>query len=117
MASLNLLEAPGFYDRLFGIAEKLREALRVTFSRHRMPVTVFGEGPMWHFVFGDKVPTNYRELVASDTKRLIAFDNELLRMGIFVLPNNRRFVSIKHSDDDIELTAEVFDRICRRLNA
>jgi glutamate-1-semialdehyde 2,1-aminomutase len=116
MASLNLLEAPGFYDRLFGIADKLREALRVTFSRHRMPVTVFGEGPMWHFVFGDRVPTNYRELVASDTKRLIAFDNELLRMGIFVLPNNRRFVSIKHTDDDIELTAEIFDRVCRRLN-
>jgi glutamate-1-semialdehyde 2,1-aminomutase len=116
MASLSLLEAPGFYDRLFATAEKLREAIRVVFSGHRMPVTVFGEGPMWHFVFGDKVPTNYRELVASDTKRLVAFDNELMRNGIFVLPNNRRFVSIKHTDDDIEMTAEAFDRACRKLN-
>jgi glutamate-1-semialdehyde aminotransferase len=39
-----------------------------------------------------------------------------MRNGIFVLPNNRRFVSIKHTDDDIEMTAEAFDRACRKLN-
>lgn len=113
LASLKLLEAPGFYDRLFSIADRLRERLSQVFSRHNMKVTVFGEGPMWHFVFGDKAPSNWRELLAMDQKQGIAFDNELLRNGIFVLPANRRFVSIQHTDDDIEQTAEVFDRVCR----
>jgi len=117
LASLTLLEEPGFYDRLFGIADNLRERLRSTFSRHGMKVTVFGEGPMWHFLFCDKAPTNYREILATDQKQQVAFDNELLRMGVFVLPGNRRFVSIKHSDDDIELTVEIFDRVCRQLKA
>ena len=117
LATIGVLEEPGFYDRLFAIADRLRHGLQEVFDRHRMGVVVFGEGPMWHFLFADRVPENYRDIVASDTKKLVRFDVELIRQGIFVLPANRRFVSITHTDRDLSDTFEAVDRACRAFNA
>lgn len=117
LACIGVLEEPGFYDRLFGIADRLRKGLQEVFDRHQMGVLVFGEGPMWHFLFTDRVPTNYRDILASDNKKLIRFDVELIRQGIFVLPANRRFVSIAHTDRDLEDTFVAFDRACRAFKA
>lgn len=117
LACIAALEEPGFYDRLFGIARDLRAGLQEVFDRHRMGVVVFGDGPMWHFLFADRPPENYRDILASDTKKLIRFDGELIRQGIFVLPGNRRFVSIAHGPNDLEETFVAFDRACRAFLA
>jgi glutamate-1-semialdehyde 2,1-aminomutase len=115
IATLDVLEQPGFYDKLFGIADKLRDGIRKVVDRHSMGITVFGEGPMWHTLFTDKVPESYSDVLASDQKKLIQFDGELIRQGVFVLPGNRRFVSIAHTDQDLEDTFEAFDRVCVKL--
>jgi glutamate-1-semialdehyde 2,1-aminomutase len=113
LATIAVLEEPGFYDRLFSIADRLRSGLQQVFDRHNMGVIVFGDGPMWHFLFTDRVPENYRDILASDNRKLVRFDIELIRQGIFVLPGNRRFVSIAHTDRDLADTFEAFDRACR----
>jgi glutamate-1-semialdehyde aminotransferase len=51
-------------------------------------------------------------MLASDLPRQAAFDTELLRQGIFVMPNTRRFVSICHDADGLALTLEAADRAC-----
>ena len=117
LATIAVLEEDGFYERLFGIADRLRRGLQQVFDRHRMGVVVFGDGPMWHFLFTDREPDNYRDIMASDTKKLVRFDVELIRQGIFVLPGNRRFVSIAHTDRDLDDTFDAFDRACRAFNA
>lgn len=117
LACIAVLEEPGFYDRLFGIADRLRRGLQEVFDRHRMGVIVFGEGPMWHFLFADRAPQNYRDILAADGKKQVRFDVELIRQGIFVLPANRRFVSIAHTDRDLEETFVAFDRACRAFKA
>lgn len=113
LATIGVLEEPGFYPRLFGIADRLRRGLQEVFDRHQMGAIVFGDGPMWHFLFTDREPENYRDILASDNRKLIAFDVELIRQGIFVLPGNRRFVSIAHTDQDLDETFDAFDRACR----
>ena len=110
---MDTVEEKGFYPRLFGIADRLRKGLQEVFNRHGMGVVVFGDGPMWHFLFADRVPQNYRDILASDQKSLARFDAELIRQGIFVLPGNRRFVSICHTEYDLQDTFEAFDRACR----
>jgi glutamate-1-semialdehyde aminotransferase len=67
---------------------------------------------MWHALFADRAPENYRDILATDLKKLVAFEAELFRQGIFVLPNNRRFISIMHTDRDLEATFEAADRAC-----
>ena len=78
-----------------------------------MGILTFGEGPMWHMLFTNKVPQNWRDIISTDTKEMNAFEAELLRQGLFILPGNRRFISIKHTEDDLEKTFEAADRACR----
>jgi glutamate-1-semialdehyde aminotransferase len=40
---------------------------------------------------------------------------EFLRRGLFVLPGNRRFISIRHTEDDLEATFEIANQVCRTL--
>lgn len=117
LATLDIIEEPGFYDHLFAKADRLRDGVRRVLDRHAMGAVVFGEGPMWHMLFGDKVPASYADVLAADGAKLVAFDTELMRQGVFVLPANRRFVSSEHTEEDFEATFEAFDRACRRLKA
>ncbi len=113
LATLDVLEQAGLYDRVFAMADKLRAGLQEVADRNGMGLTVFGEGPMWHFLFAAKPPVSYRDITATDTKRQARLETEMLRQGLFVLPNNRRFISITHTDDDLLQTFDAFDRACR----
>lgn len=112
LATLDVLEEPGIYDRTFAFADTLRAGLQRIFDHHQMGILTFGEGPMWHMLFTNKVPQNWRDVIATDTQKMAAFEAELLRNGLFVLPGNRRFVSIMHTDADLEQTYEAADRAC-----
>lgn len=113
LATLDVLEQPGVYESVFAMADKLRAGLQEVYDRHGMGLIVFGEGPMWHAIFSDKVPQSYRDIAATDTRRLAAFECEMFRQGVFLLPNNRRFISITHTDADLEATFAAADRACR----
>lgn len=115
LASMDVLEQPGVYERVFKMADKLRTGLQAVFDRHSMGILTFGEGPMWHMLFTDREPVNWRDIVATDTRKMSAFEVELLRQGLFVLPGNRRFVSITHDESDLDLTFEAADRACRQF--
>lgn len=117
LATMDVLEEPGLYDRVFAMADRLREGLQRVFDRHNMGILTFGEGPMWHMLFTDRIPTCWRDIVATDTKKMNAFETELLRQGLFILPGNRRFISIRHDSDDLEQSFEAADRACRAFKA
>ena len=117
LAVMDVLEQPGVYGRVFDMADKLRAGLQEAADRHAMGLTVFGDGPMWHFLFADKPPVSYADVIATDLKKQAALEVEMLRQGIFVLPNNRRFISITHTDDELQQTFAAFDRACRAFKA
>ena len=112
LATLDVLEQPDLYKNVFAMADKLRAGLQRVFDKHDMGLLVFGEGPMWHALFTKRAPENYRDILGTDLKKLVAFEAELFRQGIFVLPNNRRFISIMHTDRDLEDTFAAADRAC-----
>ena len=39
----------------------------------------------------------------------------MLKHGVFALPGIRRFVSAVNTDDDLALTVEALDAVCRTL--
>jgi glutamate-1-semialdehyde 2,1-aminomutase len=117
LAVLDVLSEPGLYGQVFAMADKLRAGMQEVADRNAMGLTVFGEGPMWHFLFADKPPVNYGDILRTDMKRQAALETEMIRQGIFVLPNNRRFISITHTEDDLAQTFDAFDRACRALRA
>jgi glutamate-1-semialdehyde 2,1-aminomutase len=117
LAVLDVLSEPGVYERVFAMADKLRAGIQEVADRNDMGLVVFGDGPMWHFLFADAPPVNYGDILRSDLKRQGALETEMIRQGLFVLPNNRRFISITHTDDDLTQTFEAFDRACRAFKA
>lgn len=115
LATLDILEEPGVYDRVFAMADKLREGLQKVFNKHDMGILVFGRGPMWHMLFTEKEPQNWRDVISAANPKMALLEAEFLKHGLFVLPGNRRFISIRHTEDDLESTFEIADRVCRKL--
>ncbi|MGH6952613.1 MAG: aspartate aminotransferase family protein [Alphaproteobacteria bacterium] len=115
LATLTELERPGTYESLYRLGDELRRGLRRIVERHALGAIVCGYGGIWHILFTNKEPRNHRDVMAADGKRLVAFDTELIRQGVFVLPGTRRFVSLVHGERDFEDTFRAFDAACRRF--
>ena len=113
LATLKELRRPGVYERLYERCATVRTGLQQILNRHGIPAICFGDGPMWHMLFTDRVPRNHRDVMAADKKALMAFDYEMIRQGLFVLPGNRRFVSLAHDDQVLEDSFAAFDAACR----
>jgi glutamate-1-semialdehyde 2,1-aminomutase len=115
LAALDVLSAPEVYERVFAMAETLRVELRKIIARHGLPARILGYGPMWHVIFAERDPLNYADLLAADNVKLMKLEHALIREGLFVHPGQRRFVSIAHTEQDLDDTLVGFDRACRMV--
>lgn len=115
IAAIETLSQSGVYERVNALSAELRRGVQQVFDQHGMRVLVFGYGPMWHMMFTDREPTCYADVLAADGASLMRLERELIRQGLFVLPGNRRFVSIAHTERDIEDTLPAIDLACREF--
>ena len=115
IAAIETLSKAGVYERVNALSDELRRGVQQVFDRHDMKVLVFGYGPMWHMLFTDREPTCYADVLAADGASLMRLERELIQQGLFVLPGNRRFVSIAHTERDLEDTLPAIDEACREF--
>jgi glutamate-1-semialdehyde 2,1-aminomutase len=61
---------------------------------------------MFGFFFGDRLPQNYPEVLATDKERFNRFFHGMLERGVYLAPAlyEAGFVSTAHSQADIEAT-------------
>jgi len=114
-ATLAELKKPDFYSALDAKGDALRAELQAVLERRGMEAVCCGGGSFWQILFLNRVPRNYADMLDVDNARNKALDEALIKEGIYVLPNVRRFVSAAHTDDDIEATAKALDAACRRI--
>ncbi len=112
LATLLRLKQPSFYRELNDYSARLRQALAERLKKHDVPAVIVGEGSLWHVLFRETVPVNHGDVMASDMRALRAFDDHLIRSGIFVLPGVRRLVSAAHDGNDFDKTVAAFDAAC-----
>ena len=115
MATLDILSEPGFYARLHATAEAFGAECQAVLDRHGLPAIVTGRASLWQILFAGRDPVNHADIMRSDRARSRALDLELLKNGIYVLPNVRRFVSAAHGSDDFEETLKALDAACRSV--
>ena len=84
-------------------------------EKHGHPALVETAASLWHIMHIDAPPQSYTDLLASDRAANVAFDTELMRNGINVIPGLRRFVSAAHTDEDFERTIAAVDAVCRTV--
>lgn len=115
LATLAELRQPGVYEALAKTGDDLRKACQKVFNRLNVPALAVGEASFWQILFLNKPPRNYADVMNSDMKRSKELDLELIRQGLYVLPNTRRFVSTVHTQQDLEDTVRALDAACREL--
>jgi glutamate-1-semialdehyde 2,1-aminomutase len=113
LAALGELRQPGVYDRLNGQSEVLRREAQAVFDRHGLPVVSYGVGSFWNVLFRDGIPASHADMMAGDMASSREFDFELVRQGLYVLPINRRYLSLAHDDAIVEETLRRVDAACR----
>ena len=101
LATLAELRRPGAYERLFRTGARLREGLAARVS---------GEAPVFDIVFTDREVVDYRATLTADRDRIRRFNEECVRHGV-VKAVNKIYVSLAHTDADVDETLGVFERI------
>jgi glutamate-1-semialdehyde 2,1-aminomutase len=118
IAALVELRKSGVYERLAAIGRRLREGMADLAARQGVPLQALGEGPIAQPVFIDpkRQITMDRDLREADGKRGNRLGLELVRRGVFVVPGSKMYLSLAHSDADIEVTLAAFAEALRAVS-
>jgi glutamate-1-semialdehyde 2,1-aminomutase len=108
LATLAELRKAGVYQKLFATGTRLRDGLAALARRHGMPAQVSGEPPVFDIIFTDSPIVDYRATLTADRRRIALFNEECLKRGV-VKAVNKIYVSLAHSDADVDATLAVFD--------
>jgi glutamate-1-semialdehyde 2,1-aminomutase len=98
------------YGDLFRRGEALRDGIAAILRKCGHQVCAAGEGPVFHLSFNGCQPQNYRDLLTADKHKYSAFLLALLDEGVLPLPDGRWYLSVAHSDEDIQRTLEAVER-------
>ena len=106
LKTLELLRAPGFYERLDALAEGLVAGLRAEADRASVALTINRVGSMFTPFFTAEAVTDYASAKKADTAAFGRFFRALLERGIYFPPSQfeAAFISSAHSEDDIAET-------------
>ncbi len=116
LAMLDELSRPGTYERMNRFTDELCKACQQVLDKYGIPAIAQNTGSLWQILFMDRTPENMSDMLASDQAAMRRLDSELMKQGQYVLPGVRRFVSVVHTDQDLEDTIRGLDTACRAFN-
>ncbi len=100
------------YRGLRARADRLREGIAGALYETGIPVTISGDGPVFQVSFMSAPAINYRDTLRAQTARYVDFAMGLLDKGVLSLPDGRWYVSIAHTEEDIDRTLEAVRSLC-----
>ncbi|MGO4540099.1 glutamate-1-semialdehyde 2,1-aminomutase [Paenibacillus sp. 2TAB19] len=117
IACLELLQEPGIYDRMDGLAARLADGLRFAAKQYNIPLTVNQIKGSFSAHFCDHQVTNYDEAQDTDGERFGKFFRLMLDQGINLAPSKYEawFMTIAHTQADIDATIEAVNKAMAQL--
>ncbi|ADV28479.1 glutamate-1-semialdehyde-2,1-aminomutase [Pseudoxanthomonas suwonensis 11-1] len=106
LAMLELIQAPGFHERLSAATVRLCEGLEAAAREVGVAVTTNQVGAMFGLFFTDQKVETYAQATACDTAAFNRFFHGMLERGVFLAPSayEAGFVSSAHDDAVVEAT-------------
>lgn len=106
LAVLDEIRSPSVFARLEESGRRVEEGLRESLARKGVRACVNRVGSMWTLFFGVDQVRDFDEATANDTERFARFFQGMLRRGVYLPPSafEAAFISLAHSDDDIDRT-------------
>jgi glutamate-1-semialdehyde 2,1-aminomutase len=117
LAALAELRQPGVYPRLSALGERLRRGLAAIGARLGVGLQAIGDGPLAQVFFVDPAVdlASERALRLADSRAAGRFALELLARGVFTLPHTKLYLSVAHTEADIDRTLDIADDALRAL--
>jgi glutamate-1-semialdehyde 2,1-aminomutase len=117
VATLGELRRPGVYPRLHALGERLRLGMEKRAAVVGIPLRALGDGPLAQvfFVGPEADLTSERGLRAADARQATRFGLECLRRGLFVIPGSKLYLSLAHTDADVDWTLDVMEDALRAM--
>jgi glutamate-1-semialdehyde 2,1-aminomutase len=108
MATLKLIQRPGFYEALTAQTRKLMDGLVAAAKPTGVPFCADAVGGMFGIYFAPRVPQTYAQIMAMDKSRFNAFFHAMLERGVYLAPSafEAGFVSAAHDDTAIAQTLD-----------
>jgi glutamate-1-semialdehyde 2,1-aminomutase len=115
LATIEELERQPVHEHIFKLGELMRDGLREIAGRIGVPAVVSGFGSLYVLNFMAGELTSYDDAVRNDTALQVRYRQELLRRGVFEMPESsgRNHISFSHTAEDIEHTLEVAEQALR----
>ncbi len=106
MATLKLIQEPGFYEHLSAQTLKLTSGLAAAAADAGVTFCADAVGGMFGLYFAPEVPVTYAAMMKCDKTRFNRFFHAMLDAGIYLAPSafEAGFVSARHDDAVIEET-------------
>lgn len=107
LATLELIEAPGFYESLSDSTRRLMSGLSAAAEDSGVAISTESEGGMFGFVFTDDGPIrSFAQVAAADIDKFRKFFHGMLAEGVYLAPSafEAGFVSAAHGEDEIDAT-------------
>jgi glutamate-1-semialdehyde 2,1-aminomutase len=106
LATLKLIQAPGFYDALQATTRALTEGLSAAARKAGVAFAAHSVGGMFGLYFRESAPQSYQEVMQSDVERFNRFFHAMLAEGVYFAPSafEAGFVSAAHTKAEIEKT-------------
>jgi len=117
LATLKAISKPGFFTSLTQTTESLVKGLSDVAAQAGVPFCADSEGGMFGFFLLPELPTNYTEVMKSDSQRFNRLFHGMLDQGIYFAPAlyEAGFVSGAHSMSDIDATLEAAKKVFKTL--
>ena len=113
LATLSELEKEGSYARLYATAGRLKQGMEGQASALDIPVRIMGVGPVLQPFFTPDPIRSYADGLNADAGLARNFGVELLRRDIFHTPGGKFYISLAHTDADIDRTLEATEAAFR----
>jgi glutamate-1-semialdehyde 2,1-aminomutase len=117
IATLKTLAKPGVYEQLENVAQALAEGLQDATKRNGIDTCHNRVGSMLMFYFTDEKVVDYASAQTSSIDRFGRYFWGLLEKGVYIAPSQFEagFVSLAHSQADVDQTARVADEVLSKL--
>lgn len=118
LETLKILNQPGQYEELNRKVKKLVAGMEELAQKHHIPLQTDYEGGMFGYFFHDKAIHSYEDAQQMNKERFAKFHSKMLAEGIYWAPSafEASFMSLAHTDQDIEQTLTKIDKIFSELS-
>ena len=115
-AALEVLSRSGTYEGLQRIGSRLRKGIVASGTAHGFAVQAPGEDAVFGVRFTATKPLRtWMDLATVDKNLGYRWALELLKRGLLVNPNEKFYISIAHSEADVDRTLGIVDEAFRAL--